>query len=131
MPSPIVQYNNTQPANEKKICAALAKLIDKGLPSAEKKIWHRHPVWFDDGNPLVGYAVRKSGVQLLFWSGRAFDEPDLLPEGTFQAAHVHYTSAAEIKATKLARWLRKSKKMQWDYKNIVKRRGKLEKLGEW
>lgn len=88
-------------------------------------------MWFDDGNPLVGYAVRKLGVQLLFWSGRAFDEPGLLPEGTFQAAHVYYTSASEIKATTLARWLRKAKKVQWDYKNIVKRRGKLEKLGEW
>ncbi len=131
MPSPIVAYNNAHGANEKKICAELEKRISKGLPKAEKKIWHGHPVWFDDGNPLVGYAVRKSGVQLLFWSGRAFDEPDLLPEGTFQAAHVHYTSVSEVKVTKLARWLRKAKTMQWDYKNIVKRRGKLEKIGEW
>lgn len=131
MPSTIASYNSAHPANEKKICAALAKLIDKGLPKAEKKIWHGHPVWFDDGNPLVGYAVRKAGVQLLFWSGRAFDEPDLHPEGTFQAAHVVYADAADIRVTKLARWLRKAKKMQWDYKNIVKRRGKLEKLGEW
>ncbi|MBX3186563.1 MAG: DUF1801 domain-containing protein [Labilithrix sp.] len=131
MPNTIAAYNAAQAANEKKTCAALAKLIDKGLPNAEKKIWHGSPVWFDDGNPLVGYAVRKAGVQLLFWSGRAFDEPDLLPEGTFQAAHVHYTSVDEIKVTKLARWLRKAKKMQWDYKNIVKRRGVLVKLGAW
>lgn len=131
MPSTVVAYNQARPANEKKICTALEKHIDKGLPKAEKKIWHGHPVWFDDGNPLVGYAVRKAGVQLLFWSGRAFDEPALLPEGSFQAAHVHYTDASEIKATVLARWLRKAKKMQWDYKNIVKRRGKLEKIGEW
>lgn len=131
MPTTIKAYNGAQPANEKKICAALERHIDKGLAKAEKKIWHGHPVWFDDGNPLVGYAVRKAGVQLLFWSGRAFDEPDLLPEGTFQAAHIHYASESEIRVTKLARWLRKSKTMQWDYKNIVKRRGKLEKLGDW
>jgi hypothetical protein len=131
MADSIASYNNTQKADAKKVCAALAKHIDKGLPKAEKKIWHGHPVWFDDGNPLVGYAVRKAGVQLLFWSGRAFDEPDLLPEGTFQAAHVHYETASEIKATHLARWLRKAKKLQWDYKNIVKRRGKLEKIGDW
>src|SRR6187549_3752278 len=106
MPSTIAAYNNAQTANEKKTCAALAKHIDKGLPKAESKIWHGHPVWFEDGNPLVGYAVRKSGVQLLFWSGRSFDEPDLLPEGTFKAAHAYYTSADDIKATKLARWLR-------------------------
>src|SRR5262249_44305538 len=79
-PSQILAYNDGQAPSEKQICAALAKLIDEGLPNAEKKVWHGHPVWFDDGNPLVGYAVRKSGVQLLFWSGRAFDEPDLLPE---------------------------------------------------
>lgn len=127
----IAAYNDAQAANEKKICAALMKHIDKGLPKAEKKIWHGHPVWFDDGNPLVGYAVRKAGVQLLFWSGRAFEEPDLQPEGKFQAAHVLYTSVSEIEATKLARWLRKAKRMQWDYKNIVKRRGKLEKIGDW
>lgn len=131
MPSTIAAYNNAQPADEKKTCAALAKLLDKGLPKAEKRIWHAHPVWFDDGNPLVGYAVRKAGVQLLFWSGRSFDEPDLLPEGTFKAAHVLYTSADDIQVTKLARWLRKAKKIQWDYKNIVKRRGVLVKLGEW
>lgn len=131
MPSTIASYNDAQPENEKEICVALAKLIDEGLPKAESKVWHGHPVWFDQGNPLVGYAVRKKGVQLLFWSGRAFDEPELSPEGTFQAAHVHYTSARTIEAAALARWLRKALAMQWDYKNIVKRRGKLEKLGEW
>lgn len=131
MPSPIALYNNAQAPNEKRVCAALAKLIDKGLPDAEKKVWHGHPVWFDEGNPLVGYAVRKAGVELLFWSGRAFEEPDLLPEGTFQAAHVLYTSPDEIKVTKVARWLKKAKARQWDYKNIVKRRGRLEKIGEW
>lgn len=131
MPTTIAAYNAAQAADEKKICTALAKLITKGLPKAERKIWHGHPVWFDDGNPLVGYAVRKAGVQLLFWSGRSFDEPDLLPEGTFKAAQALYESVDEIKVTKLARWLRKAKKIQWDYKNIVKRRGVLEKIGDW
>ena len=131
MPPTIAAYNRAQAANDKRICVELAKHIDKALPKAEKKVWHQHPVWFDDGNPLVGYAVRKSGVQLLFWSGRSFDEPGLLPEGTFRAAHVHYTSVDEIKPTVLARWLRKAKRIQWDYKNIAKRRGVLEKIGDW
>jgi len=131
MPSPLTAYNRAQSTDAKKICAELEKRIDKGLPKAEKKVWHGHPVWFDDGNPLVGYAARKAGVQLLFWSGRAFEEPDLEPEGTFQAAHIYFASADDIPATKLARWLRKAKTMQWDYKNIVKRRGQLEKIGEW
>lgn len=131
MPDDIAAYNKNQAPLEKKICAALAKHIDKVMPKLEKKVWHGHPVWFDDGNPLVGYAVRKSGVQLLFWSGRSFDEPDLLPEGKFQAAHVFFSNVDEIPATKLARWLRKAKKIQWDYKNIVKRRGALVKIGAW
>jgi hypothetical protein len=29
---------------------------------------------------------------------------------------------------KLKRWLEKSEQIQWDYKNIVKRKGKLERL---
>ena len=128
MPTTIAAYNNAQPTNEKKTCAALAKLIDKGLPKAERKIWHAHPVWFDDGNPLVGYAVRKAGVQLLFWSGRSFDEPDLLPEGTFKAAEARFTDVKQISKKNLKRWLAKAAKIQWDYKNLIKRKGKLERL---
>lgn len=131
METTIAAFNRALKGEEKKICTALTKLIDKGLSKAESKIWHRQPVWFLDGNPIVGFAVRKAGVQLLFWSGQSFDEPDLHPEGSFKAAHAFYNEEAEIKPTELARWLRKSKKIQWDYKNIVKRKGKLVKLGEW
>ena len=41
-------------------------------PHAENKIWHAHPVWFLDGNPVVGYSKQKVGVVLLFWSGQSF-----------------------------------------------------------
>ncbi len=41
------------------------------------------------------------------------------------------TDAAQIKPRELKRWLRKSRTIQWDYKNIVKRRGVLEKIGDW
>ena len=95
------------------------------------KVWHGGPVWFLDENPVVGYWVRKKTVQLLFWSGQSFDEPGLEPEGKFKAAHVHYDDESEIDAKALKRWLRKAKTIQWDYKNIVKRRGVLEKLGDW
>jgi hypothetical protein len=63
----------------------LAKTIDSKLIEAENKIWHAHPVWFLDGNPIVGYS-------------------------------------------KLKRWLEKSRGIQWDYKNIVKRKGRLKRL---
>ena len=121
-------YNNSQTGEEKAICEQLAKEISRGLPDAESKIWHAHPVWFIEGNPVAGYAVRKNDVQLLFWSGQSFDEPALQSEGTFKAAQARYKSASQINTEDLQRWLKKCQTIQWDYKNIVKRRGVLERL---
>jgi len=121
-------YNNSQSANDKAICNALADEIDSNLPKAENKVWHAHPVWFLDGNPIVGYSKLKDSVRLLFWSGQSFDEPGLQVEGSFKAAEARYTSIDQINKKDLKRWLAKSKKIQWDYKNIVKRRGVLERL---
>ena len=121
-------YNKSQSAGDKRICDALAKAIDHHLPDAENKIWHRHPVWFLDGNPIVGYHKLKDCVRLLFWSGQSFDEPGLQPEGSFKAAEARYTSDDQIAAKDLKRWLKKAIEIQWDYKNIVKRKGKLERL---
>lgn len=124
----ILQYNNKQSAADKKICNLLAEEIDKNLPKAENKIWHAHPVWFIEGNPVVGYHKLKDCVRLLFWSGQSFDEPGLNAEGSFKAAEKRYISQDEIKVTHLRRWLKKAKDIQWDYKNIVKRKGKLVRL---
>ena len=121
-------YNNSQSASDKAICNALADEIDSNLSKAENKIWHAHPVWFLDGNPIVGYSKLKDSVRLLFWSGESFEEPGLQPEGTFKAAEARYKSVDQINKKDLKRWLTKSKKIQWDYKNIVKRRGGLERL---
>ena len=121
-------YNGTQSTSDKAICNLLAKEIDSHLPEAENKIWHRHPVWFLDGNPVVGYSKLKDSVRLLFWSGQSFDEEGLQPEGTFKAAEARYTDAKQVSTKDLKRWLKKSKEIQWDYKSIVKRRGKLERL---
>ena len=124
----IAAYNREQDKISKAICNQLAKEIDAGLPKAESKIWHRGPVWFLDGNPVVGYAVRKQNVQLLFWSGQSFEEPGLAPEGSFKAAEARYVTKEEINSRNLKRWLKKARVIQWDYKNIVKRKGKLVKL---
>jgi len=121
-------YNNSQSANDKAICNALADEIDSNLPKAQNKIWHAHPVWFLDGNPIVGYSKLKDSVRLLFWSGQSFDEPGLQVEGSFKAAEARYSNVDQINKKDLKRWLAKSKKIQWDYKNIVKRRGVLERL---
>jgi hypothetical protein len=125
----ILAYNASQSASDKRICDTLAKAIDRNLPDiAENKIWHRHPVWFLDGNPIVGYHKLKDCVRLLFWSGRSFDEPGLAPEGGFKTAGARYTAVDQIVARDLKRWLEKSIEIQWDYKNIVKRKGKLVRL---
>lgn len=121
-------YNNAQSVNDKRICNLLAEEINKTLKDADNKIWHAHPVWFLDGNPVVGYHKLKDCVRLLFWSGQSFDEPGLTKEGSFKAAEKRYTSPDEIKVTHLRRWLKKAKDIQWDYKNIVKRRGKLVRV---
>jgi hypothetical protein len=127
MNSEIEKYNARQSENDQKICNRLMDEIDKGLPEAESKIWHGGPVWFIDGNPIVGYSKLKNRVQLLFWSGSTFEE-NLKPEGTFKAAEACFTDSSQINADDLTRWLNKSREIQWDYKNIVKRKGLLERL---
>ncbi len=131
MNAAIAAYNAAQTGEAQAICVALASEISKGLPHAEAKVWHGGPVWFLDGNPVAGYWVRKRGVQLLFWSGQSFDEPGLKHEGKFKAAEKHYDDVSEINVADIERWLVKAAVIQWDYKNIVKRKGQLEKIGVW
>lgn len=124
----IQDYNNNQSEKDKAICTLLATEISSYLTEAENKIWHGHPVWFLDGNPVVGYGKLKSSVQLLFWSGQSFEEEALQNEGKFKAAEIRYTSSEQINKDDLKRWLEKARQVQWDYKHIVKRKGKLERL---
>ena len=122
------RYNETQAPIDRAICQLLAEQIDHALPEAENKIWHAHPVWSLDGNPIVGYSKLKNCVRLLFWSGQSFKEEGLEIEGTFKAAEARYTSADQIDTQKLGRWLAEARDVQWDYKNIVHRKGRLERL---
>jgi hypothetical protein len=124
----IQAYNKAQAKGDRQICDMLALEIMKHLPDAENKIWHAHPVWFLDGNPVVGYSKLKDSVRLLFWSGQTFEEEGLSREGSFKAADARYTSPEQISTRDLARWLKKCRDIQWDYKNIVKRKGVLERL---
>jgi hypothetical protein len=124
----IKAYNAKQLPEDKAICDLLEQEISKGLPEAENKIWHAHPVWFLDGNPIVGYHKLKNSVRLLFWSGQSFEEAELKNEGSFKAAEMRYNSADQINTKDLKRWLKKARDIQWDYKNIVKRKGVLERL---
>jgi hypothetical protein len=121
-------YNEAQTGENRVICDILAREIDRTLPEAENKIWHAHPVWFLDGNPVAGYSKLKDCIRLLFWSGQSFDEASLKKEGSFKAAEIRYTNSDQINTDDLKRWLEKSREIQWDYKNIAKRKGRLEKL---
>ena len=125
----IKTFNEGQEKGYREICELLASQIDKHLPQAQSKIWHRHPVWFLNGNPIVGYSRLKAGLRLMFWSGADFEEDALKPgTGKFKDASIIYTSVREVNQPDLKRWLKKSTDIQWDYKNIAKRKGKLRRL---
>ena len=122
------KYNAAQAPADGAICDLLSEQIELHLPEAENKIWHAHPVWFLDGNPIVGYSKLKTCVRLLFWSGQSFAEEGLKKEGSFKAAEARYTAADQVDAKRLQRWLAQARDIQWDYKNIVRRKGRLERL---
>ena len=121
-------YNESQSAADQAICDLLAEEISLALPDAANKVWHAHPVWFLDGNPIVGYSKLKHCVRLLFWSGQSFATPGLEKEGSFKAAECRYTAVDEVDAALLRKWLAEARDIQWDYQNLIKRKGKLERL---
>lgn len=125
----IIDYNKAQGETNRDICELLATEIQKALDGkTTSKIWHGAPVWFSDGNPIAGYDVLKNCVRLLFWSGQAFDEPGLAKEGSFKAAEARYTSPEQINTEDLQRWLQKALDIQYNYKDIVKNRGQLDRI---
>ena len=129
MNADIKAYNENQASGDREICELLSAEIDKRLPEAQSKIWHRHPVWFLEDNPTVGYSKLKAGIRLMFWSGDDFGEDQLKPgTGKFKDASITYTSVDEVRTAELARWLEKSREIQWDYKNLYKTRGKLKRI---
>lgn len=121
-------YHAALTAGDRAICNLLSKEIARALPEADNKVWHAHPVWFLDGNPIVGYSKLKDCVRLLFWSGQSFRAKGLQKEGSFRAAEARFHAKSDVDVAALAAWLAESRDVQWDYKNIVKRKGKLLRL---
>jgi hypothetical protein len=115
---PITGYEKAVPAGHREIVRTLHREIAGVLKKAAAKVWHAMPVWFVDGNPVVGYKSGPRHVTLLFWNGQAFDEAGLLAAGKFRAAQIHYASADEIKVADLRRWLKKAGRDIWDYKAL-------------
>jgi Domain of unknown function (DU1801) len=129
MTEEIKSYNKQQTATDQEICDRLSTIISSELSNAVSKIWHAHPVWFLDDNPIVGYSKQKKGLRLMFWSGTDFEEENLNIRGQkFKDASIFYNSVTDVNTNDLIRWLKKAKEIQWDYKNIIKRKGKLERL---
>lgn len=129
MNTEIQNYNQQFSSDDRGIVEKLAKIINENLPEAENKIWHSHPVWFLEGNPIVGYSKQKAGMRLMLWSGKSFEDEKLnILGGKFQDASIFFNSVEEINENDLKKWLQKSREIQWDYKNIVKRKGQLLRL---
>lgn len=125
----INNYNHQLSEHELLICEVLATEIYKFIDNGEDKLWHAHPVWFINNNPIVGYSKQKSGIRFMFWSGLDFNEEALDVRGKkFKDASIFFSNRNEIVLEDLHRWLKKSIEIQWDYKNLVKRKGVLIKL---
>lgn len=123
----ILDYQEQLSPDEREICLALDKIIAKALPRAEGKVWHGHPVWFIDGNPLVGYSLKKTGIEVLFWSGQSFKLAGLRAIGKFKAAAYGVSTLADLDKKLINAWLSEAKIIQWDYANLPKNRS-LDKL---
>ena len=129
MHAEILKYNRQQSAEHRHVCDALAQEIDKALAGADSKIWHAHPVWFLDDNPIVGYSKQKPGIRLMFWSGADFEEAKLNVVGKkFKDASVFFNDVSEVPQRDLGRWLKKAQTIQWDYKNLMRRKGRLVRI---
>jgi hypothetical protein len=118
----IKNYQGELSADEAEIGAALIRLIAKSLPAAEGKVWHGHPVWFLDGNPIVGYSLKKAGIEVLFWSGQSFKLEGLRAIGKFKAAGVAVPSIKALDKKAMTAWLSEALEIQWDYQNLPKKR---------
>ena len=65
----------------------------------------------------------------MFWSGANFGEAKLtLGTGKFKDASITYIAITEVDDKDIKRWLKKARVIQWDYKNIMKRKGVLKRL---
>lgn len=96
---------------DKTICSFLAKELDIELTSCEGRIYQGSPVWFLNGNPVVGYSKQDCGIRLLFWNGQTFNEELLVAQGIFKAEFC-FTKISEINFMDLNRWIHKISAIQ-------------------
>lgn len=118
----IQDYQSNLSSHDAEIGEVLIKLFSKALPTAEAKVWHGHPVWFVDGNPVVGYNLKKAGVEVLFWSGQSFKLEGLRAIGKFKAAGISLPTLKDLNKKEMTIWLGEALAIQWDYQNLPKKR---------
>jgi len=117
----ILDYQSKLSVGDAEIALTLIKLISKTLPMTEGKVWHGHPVWFIDGNPVVGFSLKKAGMEVLFWSGQSFKREGLRAIGKFKAAGIGLTTIQDLNKKLLTTWLGEALSIQWDYANLPKK----------
>ena len=126
----VTDHNNSLEGVNRELAQRLRNLFEEVVPAAKAKVWHGHPVWFIEDNPVFGYSLKKSGIEVLFWSGQSFKSPGLRAIGKFQAAGIIVDELDAAFEQRLRKWLEESSLIQWDYKNLPKLR-KLEKLTDF
>jgi hypothetical protein len=117
----VSHYGKMQVPAHAAICDRLRAEIDAALPKANSKIWHAIPVWLIGDNPVVGYKAIPKYVNLLFWNGQSFGEPDLTAAGKFRAAQIQFSDVGQNDLEALRRWLRKAGTDIWDSQEALKR----------
>jgi hypothetical protein len=113
---------------EKEICLKLHSILAKFLTNSTSKLYHGSPVWFINGNPIAGYSIKKSGIALLFWSGQSFRSEGLKPVGKYKAAEIIFQNPEDIDCAHLENIFSEAINVQWNYRDIMKNKGKLELL---
>lgn len=129
MATDIETYNHSLSQTDLPIVERLQALIESGLPEAQGKVWHGHPVWFIEKNPVVGYHRQKDSVRVLFWSGQSFATDALIALGSFKAASLAVPTLEGLDAEAFASLLEQARVIQWDYANLRTNKG-LVKLTE-
>ena len=114
----VVKYNDqVSTANRQTIDLIFHEFV-QALPDASFKVWHGHPVWFLGDIPVAGYQDHKSGVKVLFWSGKDFNESGLTGIGKHRAAGITFPDSASVNLDDLRRCLQLSTTIIWDYRSL-------------
>jgi len=114
----VAEYNASASEVNSACITAVFREFTRALPTATFKVWHGHPVWFLNEIPVAGYQDHQSGVKVLFWSGKDFNEPALTGIGKHRAAGITYPDISSINTDDLRRWLKLSTEIIWDYRSL-------------